>query len=130
MNNEQLAISNVVNYVSMEKSNVAYSKAYDFAIQIVEAYQQLCQEKREFILSKQLLRCGTSIGANLAEANGAFSENDFSFKVSIAYKETKETQYWLNLLKDTGYLDDATFSKLYTQADEIVSILKRIRINK
>lgn len=85
-------------------------------------------------MSKQLLRCGTSIGANLAEANGAFSENDFSFKVSIAYKETKETQYWLNLLKDTGYLDEAAFGKLFTQADEIgailFNILKRTRINR
>jgi four helix bundle protein len=118
----------------MQKSNAAYIKAYDFAIQVVGAYKQLCQEKHEFVLSKQLLRCGTSIGANLAEANQAISENDFSSKVSIAYKETKETQYWLNLLKDTGYLDEDRFHKLFMQADEIgailFTILKKTRMNK
>lgn len=118
----------------MKKANPAYEKAYAFALQIVQVYQCLCREKREFILSKQLLRCGTSIGANLAEANGAISEADLSGKVSIAYKETKETQYWLNLLKDSGYLDKSTFNTLSNQADELAailfSIIRKLRIEK
>ena len=107
----------------MKKPNPAYEKAYAFAIQIVHVCKHLCQDKREFLLSRQLLRCGTSIGANLAEANGAISEADLSAKVSIAYKETKETQYWLNLLKDSGYIDKSTFNELFPQTDELAAIL-------
>ena len=79
----------------MKDGNVVYEKAYQFAIRIVKAYQFLSKNKKEFILSKQLLRCGTSIGANIAEANGAISKRDFSSKISIAYKECLETKYWL-----------------------------------
>lgn len=82
--------------------SVAYEKAYQFAIRIVNAYKYLTQEQKEFTLSKQLIRSGTAIGANIAEANGAISKADFSAKVSIAYKECLETKYWLSLLKDTG----------------------------
>ncbi|NOQ46073.1 MAG: four helix bundle protein [Desulfobulbaceae bacterium] len=89
----------------MNRSNPAYEKAYVLAVRIVNAYRHLSEQKREFVLSKQLLRSGTSIGANLAEANGAISEANLSAKVSIAYKESQETKYWLNLLKDTGYID-------------------------
>ena len=87
------------------EKNVTYDKAYKFAIRIVNAYKYLQKEKKEFVLSKQLLRSGTSIGANIAEANGGISTADFSAKISIAYKETLETKYWLSLLKDTGYID-------------------------
>ncbi len=80
-----------------------YNKACKFAIRIVNSYKYLCAEKQEFVLSKQLLRCGTSIGANIAEANGAISKADFRAKMSIAYKELLETQYWLSLLNDTEY---------------------------
>ncbi|MEO1670978.1 MAG: four helix bundle protein, partial [Cyanobacteria bacterium J06631_2] len=83
----------------MDKNNVTYEKAYSFAIRIVNAYKYLIKEHKEYVLSKQLLRCGTSIGANIAEANGAISSADFSAKISIAYKETLETKYWLSLLK-------------------------------
>ena len=102
-----------------ENSNVTYDKAYKFAIRIVNAYKYLQKEKKEFILSKQLLRSGTSIGANIAEANGGISPADFSAKISIAYKETLETKYWLSLLKDTGYIDEKSFSNIYQDADEI-----------
>lgn len=125
MNNHQLTVN---------KPNQAYDKAYAFAIRIVNAYKHICETKREFTLSKQLLRCGTSIGANLAEANGAISEADFSSKVSIAYKESQETKYWLNLLKDTGYIEDKFFESIFSDADEIAAILfailKKTRINK
>ena len=86
------------------EENVAYNKAYDFAKSVVSCYQSITSEQKEFVLSKQLLRSGTSVGANLSEANGAISKADFSSKVSIAYKECLETKYWLDLLKDTGYI--------------------------
>lgn len=125
MSNDQL---------TMNKGNPAYEKAYALAIRIVNAYKHLCDQKREFVLSKQLLRSGTSIGANLAEANGAISEADLSAKVSIAYKESQETKYWLNLLKDTGYLDAKAFDSLFADVDEVAAILfailKKTRINK
>jgi len=117
-----------------DNKSVAYEKAYKFAIRIVKCCQWLRKEKKEFVLSKQLLRCGTSIGANLAEANGAISDADFSAKVSVSYKECQEVKYWLNLLKDTNYLTDKNFSSIHADADEIgkilFTILKATRINK
>jgi four helix bundle protein len=118
----------------MGVNNVTYEKVYSFAIRIVNAHRYLIEEKKEFILSKQLLRSGTSIGANIAEANGAISTADFSAKISIAYKETLETKYWLSLLKDTGYIDVKSFDSIHQDADEIAkilfSILKTTRIKK
>ncbi|WP_020404690.1 four helix bundle protein [Gracilimonas tropica] len=115
----------------MHKNNL-YDKAYAFAIRIVKGYQFLSKEKREFILSKQLLRSGTSIGANIAEANGGISKADFSSKISIAYKESLETKYWLNLLHDTDFINSKTFTSMNDDADElsriIFSILKTTRI--
>ncbi|AHJ31576.1 four helix bundle protein [Nodularia spumigena CS-584] len=113
-------------------SSLVYEKAYKFAIRIVKAYKYLTQDKKEFILSKQLIRSGTSIGANIAEANGGISVADFSAKISIAYKECLETKYWLSLLKDTGYIEEKAFNSIYTDADEIgkmlFSILKKTRL--
>jgi len=118
----------------MTKDNVTYTKAYKFAIMIVKAYQHLCEEKKEYILSKQMFRSGTSIGANVAEANGAISEAEFSSKISIAYKECLETKYWLSLLKDTDYTSEKSFESMHNDADEIAkilfSILKKTRIGK
>ncbi len=89
-------------------------------------------EKREFTLSKQLLRSGTSIGANVAEANGGISVADFSSKISLAYKESLETKYWISLLRDTGYLDIPVAESMLGDADELskilFSILKSTRI--
>ncbi|MCV6638018.1 four helix bundle protein [Candidatus Albibeggiatoa sp. nov. NOAA] len=113
---------------------ILYDKAYRFAVRIVKAYQYLSKEKKEFVLSKQLLRCGTSIGANIAEANGAISASDFSAKISIAYKECLETKYWLSLLKDTDYITKNAHDSMYKDADELAkilySILKKTRIDK
>lgn len=118
----------------MKKDNVTYTKAYNFAIRIVKAYQYLCEEKKEYVLSKQLLRSGTSIGANIAEANGAISDADFSNKMSIAYKECLETKYWLSLLKDTKYISEKSFESMHEDADELgkilFTILKTTRIDK
>jgi len=102
---------------------VLYEKAYAFAIRVVKAYQYLGEEKREFILAKQLLRSGTSIGANIAEANGAISDADFSAKLSIADKECLETKYWMDLLNDTGYLNEKQHGSLYKDADELGKML-------
>ncbi len=113
--------------------SIAFDKAYSFAIRIVKCCQWLQGEKKEYVLSKQLLRCGTSIAANLAEANGAISDADFSSKVSISYKECQETKYWLNLLKDTNYIEKSNFKSIINDAEEIskilFSILKTTRIN-
>jgi len=118
----------------MMPNNNLYNKAYFFAIRIVKTFKYLTEEKREYVLSKQLLRSGTSIGANIAEANGGISKADFSAKLSISYKECLETKYWLSLLKDTEYLDLKTFESMYSDADEIAKILftvlKKTRINK
>lgn len=103
--------------------SIAYAKAFQFAIRIVNAYKHLCQEKKEFVLAKQLLRSGTAIGANIAEANGAISPADFRAKMSIAYKECLETKYWLSLLKETEYISEKAFESIYQDADEIAKIL-------
>lgn len=116
------------------RNSKVYQKAYALSISIVNTYKMLCVNHKEYVLSKQLLRSGTSIGANIAEANGAISESDFSSKMSIAYKESLETKYWLNLLKDTGYLELSEHKTLHQMVDEIskmlYSILKTTRINK
>ena len=114
--------------------NNLYDKAYAFAVRIVKAYKFISDEKKEYVLSKQLLRSGTSIGANISEANGAISKADFSAKISIAYKESLESKYWLSLLMDTGFIDEKTFESIFEDADELAkilfSILKTTRIKK
>ena len=87
----------------MKKDNPLKDKSYAFVVRIVYMYKYLCDKKHEYVLSKQVLRSGTSIGANIVEANGAISKDDFSAKMSIAYKEALETKYWLDLLKDSGF---------------------------
>ena len=118
----------------MNKENALLSKSYDFALSIIRLYQKLSKEKREYILSKQLLRSGTSIGANIPEANGAISKADFSAKISISYKESLETKYWLSLLKDSDYVDVEEASVLIEKADELskimFSVLKKTRFAK
>lgn len=88
----------------MKTDNVILRKSFDFAISIVNLYKYLTQEKKEFVLSKQLLKSGTSVGANIEESIGGQSERDFLWKISIAYKEARESIYWLRLLLATDYL--------------------------
>ncbi|MDT0688095.1 four helix bundle protein [Autumnicola psychrophila] len=120
--------------MSQAKDNPLAQKSYSFALDIIFLCKILMNEKREYILSKQLLRSGTSIGANIAEANGAISSADFSAKISIAYKESLETKYWLSLLKDAEYINLEEFDKLHPLADELsrimFSILKSTRMKK
>jgi len=117
----------------MKKDNLTYQKAYNFAVRIVRV-SQFMAERRAFVLSNQILKSGTSIGANISEANRAISDADFSAKISIAYKETLETKFWLSLMKDTDYLTSRQFESLHRDADEIgkilFAILRKMRIKK
>lgn len=108
------------------KENVIINKSFEFAIKIVKLYQQLTVEKREFVLSKQLLKSGTSIGANVEEAVGGFSRKDFIAKLQIAYKEARETKYWLKLLLATGYVNKPDFETMDNDLNEITKILVSI----
>ena len=117
----------------LTEDNNLYKKSFAFAVRIVKFYKFLTEKKKEFVISKQLLRSGTSIGANIAEGNGAISKAEFSSKLSIAYKEALETKYWLSLLKETDYLDQEKFDSMYTDVDELCkilfTILRTTRIN-
>ena len=107
----------------MKKDNPLKDKSYAFAVRIVKMYKYLCDKKHEYVLSKQVLRSGTSIGANIVEVNGAISKDDFSAKMSIAYKEALETKYWLDLLKDSGFLESKGYDELYQEAVETSRML-------
>ena len=111
----------------MKKDNVVQIKSYAFAVRIVKACQYLNNEKKEFILSKQLLRSGTSIGANIEEAIGGQSDKDFFAKLTIAYKEARETHYWIRLLKDTNYLNEDEANSLITDIEELLKIIGSIQ---
>ncbi|MEQ3661516.1 MAG: four helix bundle protein [Flavobacterium sp.] len=111
----------------MKKDNVVQIKSYAFAVRIVKVYQFLCEEKKEFVLSKQLLRSGTSIGANIEEAIGGQSEKDFFAKLTISYKEARETHYWIRILKDTNYLSNEQAERLLKDADELLKIIGSIQ---
>ena len=117
----------------MKNDNVIQYKTYDFSVRIIKLYQFLVKEKQEFILSKQILRCGTSIGANVEEAIGGQSKKDFFAKLSISYKEARETHYWIRLLFDTDYIDKNMKISLLQDVEEILkiigSILKTIKTN-
>lgn len=111
----------------MKTENIIQSKSYAFAVRIVRLYQHLSGEKKEYVLSKQLLRCGTSIGANVEEAIGGQSRADFVSKMSVAYKEARETSYWLRLLRDTDYLAASQFDSIHAAAEELCRIIASIQ---
>ena len=106
--------------------NLIEIKSFNFAIRIVRLYSHLCEAKKEYILSKQLLRSGTSIGANVAEAEQAQSKADFISKLSIALKESVETNYWLRLLHATEYLSQTEFSSIYSDCQDLEKLLTSI----
>ncbi len=110
------------------KENVIQQKSFQFAVRIINLYKYLIDDKREFVLSKQLLRSGTSIGANIEESIGGQSEKDFLAKLSISYKEARETIYWLKLLKETEYISEVEFESIHNEAEEICKILAKIII--
>ena len=108
------------------KDNVVVNKSRMFAIRIIRLYQYLLSEKKEYILSKQLLRSGTSIGANIKEAIQGQSKKDFISKMQISLKEASETEYWLDLLHETEYLDKAQFSSINSDCIELIKLLTSI----
>jgi len=112
----------------MKSNNIIQEKSFVFAVRIVNLYKYLCEEKKEFVLSKQVLRSGTSIGANVEEAIGGQSDKDFFAKLTIAYKEARETVYWLKLLFATDYLNKEQTESLLKDAEEICKILGKIQI--
>ena len=111
----------------MKSESIIQMKSYNFSIRIVKLYQYLIKEHKEYTLAKQLIRCGTSIGANVEEASGGQSKRDFLSKLSISYKEARETRYWLRILKDTGYINNNMFVSLYNDCEELLKILSKIQ---
>ena len=112
--------------VSKIKENVIVHKSKLFAVRIINLYKYLSNEKREYVLSKQILRSGTSIGANVKEAIRGQSKADFYAKMNIALKETSETEYWLELLYETDYLTEQQFKSIYPDCQELIKILMSI----
>ena len=110
----------------MKKDNVIVDKSKAFALRIINLYKYLCNEKNEYILSKQLVRSGTSIGANIMEAVRGQTNADFSAKMSIALKEASETEYWLDLLHKSDYLTNEQFDSIHSDCVEILKILTAI----
>jgi four helix bundle protein len=108
--------------------SIVYQKAYLFAIEVVQLFKHLSTDKKEFVLSKQVLRSGTSIGANVNEAISSESKKDFVHKLGIALKEARETAYWLSLLKDSGYINIEQFSPLKDSCNSLIKILSSIII--
>jgi four helix bundle protein len=101
-------------------------KSRDYAIRIINCYKYLVEQKHELVMSKQLLRCGTSIGANTRESKNAQSRMDFLSKLNIALKEADETEYWLDLLHETKYLDDKVYNSLNSDCVELIKMLTAI----
>ena len=108
----------------MNKNNIILTKSFDFALKIIELYKQM-QIQKEYVLSKQVLRSGTSIGANIEEATAGISKRDFTHKMSIASKEARETKYWLRLIQYSEIVDVET-SNLLDLAEELIRILTSI----
>ena len=108
------------------QDNVVERKSFDFAVRIVNLYRHLSKKEHEFVLSKQLLRCGTSIGANVAEAQQPQSNADFVAKLSISLKEASETRYWLRLLAATGYLSEKESASMLADCTELEKLLTAI----
>ncbi|HNX07916.1 MAG TPA: four helix bundle protein [Bacteroidales bacterium] len=106
----------------MSKS-IVRDKSFNFAIRVIRLYKFLIDEKKEFVMSKQLLRSGTSIGANLAEQEFAISDADYLNKTSIALKEAAESSYWLDLLHETEYLTDSEYNNIITDCNELIKML-------
>lgn len=108
------------------KYNIIREKSFDFALRIVKFYQYLCDTKKEYVLSKQILRSGTSIGANVRESEQGQSKADFIHKISISLKEANETDYWLDLFYKSGYVEENIYLSLKQDCEEILKILTTI----
>ena len=105
---------------------MVFQKSKTFAVRIVKLYKHLCENKNEYIMSKQLMRSGTSIGANIAEAECGISKKDFLAKIYIAFKECSETKYWLELLYSTEYLSETEYDSILSDCNELLKLLTAI----
>ncbi|MGB4837919.1 MAG: four helix bundle protein [Saprospiraceae bacterium] len=110
----------------MKENNIIQQKTFAFAVRIVKLYKYLCETKNEFVLSKQLLRSGTSIGANIEEAIGGLSKADFVARLGIAYKEARETVYWIKLLTATDYISEQEAQSILSDGEELLKIIGSI----
>ena len=108
------------------KNNIIKDKSFNFALRIVKLYKHLTKEKKEYVLSKQLLRSGTSIGAMVREAEQAESKADFIHKLSVALKEANESEYWIELLHQSEYIDNLGFQSISSDLKEILKLLTSI----
>ncbi|HEY5122169.1 MAG TPA: four helix bundle protein [Ignavibacteria bacterium] len=108
---------------NIKKDNVVKDKSFNFAIRVINLYKYIIKEENEFVISKQILRSGTAIGANIEEALGGVSRKDFANKLSIAYKEARETEYWLKLLFETNYISKSMFDSLFNDCNEVTKLL-------
>ena len=107
----------------MKNENITANKSYAFALRIIKAYKFLLEDKKEYVLSKQLLRSGTAIGALIKEAEHAQSKADFLNKMNVALKEANETEYWLMLLKDSDYISEKEYNSIITDSKELIRLL-------
>ena len=110
----------------MWKDSVALVKSKEFAVRIIKLYKHLCEQKKEYILAQQILRSGTSIGANLMEAQSSYSKKEFLSKTFISLKESRETGYWLELLYKTNYITEAEYNSINEDCIELQKILTTI----
>ena len=110
----------------LEKENILINKSYKFALRIINLNKFLNDNHHIYQLSKQILRSGTSIGANVEEAIGAASRKDFINKIFIGHKEARETSYWLRLLHDSGYIDKKMFDSIISDCDDLIKISGKI----
>ena len=110
----------------MGQDNVVRDKSKLFAVRIIRLYQHLCEAKKEYVMSKQLLKSGTSRGANIAEALCGVSRKDFLSKMYIAFKECSETSYWIDLLYETNYLNEQEYQSIYSDCEELSKLLSSI----
>lgn len=108
------------------KENVIKTKSFDFSVKIVKLYKSISSDQKEFVLSRQLLRSGTSIGAMVRESEQAESRADFIHKLSIALKEANETDYWLDLLKESDYISDLEHNEMKDDVGELLKLLTKI----
>jgi len=108
------------------KNNIIKDKSFNFSLRVVQLYKFLCDEKKEFVMSKQVLRSGTAIGALVRESEHAESNLDFIHKLSIALKEANETEYWLELLFQSAYIDQKSFESIQKDIHEILKLLTAI----
>lgn len=111
----------------IDKESIIQIKSFNFSIRVIRMYQWLCKEHRIYSLADQILRSGTGIGSNVEEASGGLTKKEFTAKIGIAYKEARETRYWIRLLGVTEYLDQKTYSSMLADCEELIKILGSIQ---